>query len=217
MTLRGRIWFVIKLALAFGTPVVLFGLTLYYEYRGLSAHGSISDAYAVGLISIALSLAPLGLMILGLIALIYVRRKSVGVLLLGACFTFTGAALLSTHWREGLRLDAFEAFSARTAPLIQAIEGYSQARGRIPQNLDRLTPEYLSRVPGTGMAAFPELIYHTEVITPEAQTWGLEVTISTSPPARLLYRPAQNYSDLEGAMEQVGDWIFEYQEFNRGP
>lgn len=213
---RDRIWQAVRLALAFGTPIVLFGLTIVYESRSLSASGNLTDAHLVGLISIVLTLVPLGLMIIGLIALIYVRNKSVGALLLGACVTFTVAAFASTESREALRISAFEGFVLRSAPLVQAIHAYEQACGCAPLHLERLTPEYLARLPTTEMGAFPDILYHVEVETLEQTTWGLEVVVSHSPPSRLLYRPHGNYSDLEGAQILVGDWIFEYQEFERG-
>jgi hypothetical protein len=217
MSRSSRLWPGIKLGLAFGIPVVLFAVTIVYETRSLSAHGTLTDAHIVGLISVAMSLVPLGLMVLALIALVYVQNKGVGGLLLGSCLTFTAVAYASTEWRESMRIDAFTAFAARSTALVEAIKGYEQARGRAPLDLARLTPEYLAKLPSTEMGTFKEILYHHEVVTPEQTTWGLEVVISQSPPARLIYRPSDNYSDLEGAQDNVGDWIFEYQEFNRHP
>jgi len=212
---KRTVWLCLQLLLALGTPVLLGVVALYFESHSLQPQGSIVDAHLVGLVSIALSLLPIALMLIGFIALIYVRRRLFGVLLMASCIACVLAAFASTELRNSIRLSAFEQFAARAAPLVKAIEDYQRVRGHLPEKLDRLVPDYLSQVPETGLGAYPEFEYLVIVPDTETPTWGLTVEISGSPPERLLYRASGDYSDIDATKTTVSDWTLESHQIQR--
>lgn len=54
---------------------------------------------------------------------------------------------------------AFARLARRSQPLVEAICEYSAEQGRPPESLQALVPQYLERVPGTGLPAYPQYDY----------------------------------------------------------
>lgn len=199
--------------LAIGPPLVLGLAILLLERMSLAPDGSIGHTHAAGLVSLLVTLLPLVLLLLGFVALVYVKNRMVGFMLMASCIAFTVAASTITDLRQGIRDTAFENLVLRTGPLIAAIHEYERVRGVAPDELDYLVPQYLRSIPATELGAYPEFDYQT-VSDPALvgdNPWMLALPISTSPESSLVYLPRQNYEVLTGVKEPVGNWAYVYQ------
>ena len=64
---------------------------------------------------------------------------------------------LTSNWPA--RRAGLEASATRAKPLIAAIEKYKANEGHAPENLQVLVPQYIVRVPHTGMVSYPDFRY----------------------------------------------------------
>lgn len=121
--------------------------------------------------------------------------------------SFAGGLLLGRAiWR-----DRVERVVARSEPLVVAIHDFTAQRGRPPETLDELSPQYLAAVPMTGIGASPEFRY---VLGEPAQYDGNPWVLLVIPPCHplgfdsLMYFPLHNYPALGygGWIERVGTW-----------
>ena len=106
-----------------------------------------------------------------------------------ALFSITGIQL-----GEMLRMHKFIQFTERSKPLIRAIKTFIRKEYRLPINLEELIPNYLSKMPSTGMAAYPD--YHFKVIEEEEgePRWrGNAWILSVRGPLGIRIDPDSNY------------------------
>ena len=195
-------------------PLVLGMVILVLERMSLGVDGTIGHSHAAGLVSLLVTLLPLVLLLLGFVALVYVKNRLVGFLLMASCVAFVVTASTITDLRQGIRDKAFENLVLRTQPLIQAIHEYERIRGAAPDTLSYLVPQYLRDIPSTGLGAYPEFDYQPvpDPTVVGGNTWMLALPISTSPESSLVYLPGQNYEVLAGVKESVADWAYVYQQ-----
>ena len=120
-----------------------------------------------------------------------------------------GAIRLSAY----LRYRAFEQLSERSAPLIEAIERYSTKYGEPPAKLDQLVPEFLEKVPGTGMRLCPEYYYERLDGQKEAHygnPWRIRLDVGQGflNFDTFIYLPNQNYHNAGYVewVQRIGDW-----------
>jgi hypothetical protein len=128
-----------------------------------------------------------------------------------------GFAMFIAGARLGVKIRhrAFEDLAARSAALVNGIASYEVKYGESPRKLDDLVPEFLAKVPGTGMGAYPEYRF---VSKNEAQSdwdgnpWALYVDCG---PVflnfdRFIYLPLQNYpkDGYGGSLERIGAWAY---------
>ena len=126
---------VIYVLLAIGPPLVLGLAILLLEKMSLAPGGAIGHTHAAGLVSLLVTLLPLVLLLLGFVALVYVKNRMVGFMLMASCIAFTVAASTITDLRQNIRDTAFESLVLRTGPLIEAIHEYERIRGVAPDEL----------------------------------------------------------------------------------
>jgi hypothetical protein len=107
---------------------------------------------------------------------------------------------------------AYSLLGVRSAALLNAIEGYEQAKGVPPSALAELMPAFMPSIPGTGMAAYPDYEYARDAgPCPDGNRWHLLVDAG-----ELLqwdfffYCPRKDYSALGwgGSNEVMGDWAY---------
>jgi hypothetical protein len=123
--------------------------------------------------------------------------------------TFVGFGL-----GDAYRMHAFHRLGERSKPLIAAIQQYEAEHGSPPRDLSELVPQYLPRVPHTGMGGYPdyELVTDEWVEKETGNGWLLNVDT----PSGLinwdvfLYYPNQQYPrrGYGGVLERVGDWAY---------
>jgi hypothetical protein len=112
-----------------------------------------------------------------------------------------------------VQFGALDLFSDRSVGLVEAITAYEHATGAPPAELAALVPEYLSSVPGTGMAIQSEYRYEPKAgPCPVRNTWHLAVHLSEFLSVyRMLYCPNQDYGWVDASRERrmFGRWMYD--------
>ena len=108
-----------------------------------------------------------------------------------------------------------EAMARRSQPLIQAIRAYERDHGSPPDGLDALVPDYLPKVPETGISVYPTYLYNrAEDGAGAGNPWQLRVPTPRRDSFlsfdRMLYLPKQNYelAHLRKPWQKCGDWVY---------
>ena len=98
---------------------------------------------------------------ISLIICIFVKGKARSVLLVICaifCMAFMTNKLSRTiTWK--IRRASLMRISQRGEVIIQAIESYRAKEQKPPESLDVLVPEYIDKIPGTGIRAYPAFEY----------------------------------------------------------
>ena len=130
------------------------------------------------------------------------------VLLFGHVFVWGG----SLHQTQQA---AFLELTQNGAPLIKAINDYTQKHGKSPRKLDALVPEFLPKVPGTGIGKSLEFQYFHDgdesSLRHEKNPWALMVPMKGFLGSwSLVYLPNQNYPAYgdDNPVERIGDWAY---------
>jgi hypothetical protein len=114
---------------------------------------------------------------------------------------------------EYVRDWAFDLFSGRSATVVEAIANHVRMTGMPPATLAELRPDYLTTIPGTGMAQAPEYAYEAEPGPCSFKNkWHLSVLVRDFLSVhRLLYCPEQDTTMVEdaGARTRFGNWLYE--------
>ena len=140
------------------------------------------------------------------------RKTAFAWWLLSACYLplAMGGFILGAR----IRAAAFRDLATRSAPLVAAIHQYAADHQTPPESLDRLVPNYLREIPGTGIMAYPEYRYETGEVAKryEGNPWILRVSTPSGGINfdEFLYFPLQNYPDRGhgGSFERIGDWAY---------
>lgn len=125
-----------------------------------------------------------------------------------ACGLWTGSAVLVMAAYEKAQLRASE----QGEVIVRSLEQFKARQGSYPSALEELVPEFVERVPGTGMIGAPEFQY--EVADESADSGGFELWMERPtggfdfPKPRLFYWPSQKYPDRIGnqRVQLVGRW-----------
>jgi hypothetical protein len=121
-------------------------------------------------------------------------------------------------WRT--REAACKRICQRAEPIIQAIENYRTKEQRPPESLDALVPDYLDKIPGTGIRAYPSFKYsipkahnrwYKDIYEKHKVSYELKVDLY-----RMFawdcffYWPSEDYPDLiyGGGTEIINKWAY---------
>ena len=113
-----------------------------------------------------------------------------------------------------VRMSGFERLASRSVPLVTAIGTYEKEKGHFPIQLSDLVPDYLDKVPKTGMRVYPEYKYYVGEDAKRfyGNPW---VLIIFAPSGAInfdifMYFPLQNYPPAKygGTLERVGAWAY---------
>ncbi len=155
------------------------------------------------------------LFVFGLYALVMLffknQRKSASSALLFSflmCAAFI-AGLMVSH---AIRYEAFRHLAIASRPVTDAIAAFEHKHGHPPDKLERIVPEFLPKIPGTGMSAYPEYDYHCPSSEDKEEAWELSVQC----PQGILnwdvffYWPSKKYPHeiYGGYTERIGDWAY---------
>ncbi len=106
-----------------------------------------------------------------------VWRKRVLVLLAATALLGLAIKVGERCLGEGVRVFYFRAVPVRAEPLIAAIRAYTHDTGTPPDQLEKLVPNYLDRIPGTGLGVYPDFCYFPPDI--RSADWGLLIPVMT--------------------------------------
>jgi len=145
---------------------------------------------------------------LGALTSFLICMASVTSLLIGSI----AGGSISNHVQK----NALTQLAQRSQPLIAAIKSYEQKFGHPPDLLAALVPEFIPKVPNTGIGATPDYQYRslTNSSSYGNNKWVLEVyspgeTLAFS---SFIYLPQQDYSALSygKVIWRIEDWAYWY-------
>lgn len=165
----------------------------------------------LGLLLVSLPLAPF--LLAGLL-LPKARKSSALALLLGyaAIATAYGSMMIG----ERVHLQPYAAMTLRSKPLIAAIQAYVTKYRQPPERLDDLVPEFLDRIPRTGIGASPKYILRrylpdsADYLQNGGNSWVLEVGAGRMfSHSFMVYYPLQNFPPSDrGVLERINGWAY---------
>ena len=205
---------------------VLAGYILYVEHLdSLAFHPieevSTEEARSAGGLAFFLGL-PIGFLILMLLGmpfwlwLLYMCWAQVTALLsiLGIITLLIVPVVVLTITRN-TRLETLRRGVSRVPgnaePIIEALENFRRSNDRYPDSLGELVPTFISEIPQTGLAGYPDFQYDTA--NQDSLFREFELWVDTSKPMnwdKFVYWPESGYPDFlyGGWTEKFGDWVY---------
>ncbi|MBM3493462.1 MAG: hypothetical protein FJX72_03945 [Armatimonadetes bacterium] len=206
--LSPMIWAPVVGLLAAATAIAAACGVEWYVMSPYGDIGAYAVEFAVGLTFVGAVLGTL--LALGLSLVPGLRRVALFAALALGVYAVT--LLIGMRLPARVRMHEFGKLAFRSRPLVFAIQHYEAEHGVPPPSLNALAPKYTSRVPGTGIRAYPKYVYATGELAAlhEGNRWVLEV----STPSGLLnwdrfvYLPNGKYKEYDygGVVERVRDW-----------
>jgi hypothetical protein len=205
--MRGK-WFIIT-PLIFGI-IPLAGIS-FLEWATVAEHGS--DVFSwLKLLLFLPGLAAIPCMAIGIIGASSPRFRTKGVMLALCSLTFITGLYHSSGFGRKIRMSAFHRLAERSRPFVAAIHSYERKYGVPPPSLDALVPEFLSTIPKTGMAAYPEYRFHRPASNYDGNPWAITVFTPSGGINfdQFMYFPLTNYPEVGygGRLERIGDWAY---------
>jgi hypothetical protein len=112
---------------------------------------------------------------------------------------------------DSIRRNGIVTMTKNSKILIEAIKSFEKTKGHPPEKLETITPDFLVKIPGTGIGIFPN--YEYSLHAPEnADTWELRVPCPEGVLNwnLLFYWPSENYPSTiyGGYTERIGSWAY---------
>ncbi len=194
------------------SPLFLFPL---FQYLAVAPTGSITFVWFQPMLALP-ALVGLGSLLVTPFFLFSRRFRHRAIRYLIVSPIMIAAVFIGLRLSDQVRAAAFHSLALRSAPLVQAIRSYESQKGRPPEDITSLVPEFLSTIPETGMAAYPKYIYESGPKAAERYYGNPWVLIVHTPIGFLnwddfLYFPLQNYppANLAGEpYERIADWAY---------
>jgi len=207
-----------RLAAAVSALAGILFIVLQWLSRYSPILAFLNEAYLILFIVLVLALLlvllPLAPFLLSGMLLPKARQSSVLIFLLGyaAIATAYGSMMIG----ERVHFQAFAAMTARSKPLIAAIRAYEAKYRQPPERLDELVPEFLDKIPRTGIGASPNYILRrylpdsADYLQNGGNSWMLEVGAGRLfCHSFMVYYPLQNFprGDM-GVLERINGWAY---------
>lgn len=148
----------------------------------------------------------------GLLMLVPKRTRCRGICLLLAYFIFWVMCSICFRIEDEICIHRFTKLTEQSKPLIGSIKLYEKDHGKPPSILEDLVPDYLDKVPTTGIGASPSYKYKISGDEGEGVYWDnpwelfVDLPLSVWGRDMFIYVPNQNYPDSEH-YERIGDWV----------
>lgn len=189
------------------------GLGVYLEKFALSPNGS----FVTHLLSIHLMMLQLVALLaipFSLIALVMGNKSHITFMILWCCIVYVFISFIILRMTGDVRLNEFQRLAIRSSPLIKAISFYTNDKGHPPEKLDDLVPQYLPRIPTTGIGAYPNYTY--EVVKDDKEWYGNSWVVYIETPRnpfnwdKFIFFPNQNYPKrgFGGYLEKIENWAY---------
>jgi len=183
------------------------------EWFAVSPYGSDVVLFFVSFLMLPLVCAELAVPISLLLAIPNrTRSYAVHLALIASAYSVLGIASLQLS--DYVRMHAFRELAERSAPLVEGIMKFEAERARPPSQLEELVPEYLPKIPTTGMRAYPEYKYLVgkEALQYHGNPWVLIVHTPTGILNwdMFMYFPNGKYPDVGygGWLERIDSWAY---------
>lgn len=194
-----------------GLVIALFLYPSLIEYFGLTAIPGLLALIVIMLSKLALVGVGMLTILAGpaiLLCLFSKTRRKYVLKHLGIWVLVMPTLFVSIWLSSRVRHFCFEQVAIRAKPLIAAIEIYEQKNGHTPSTLKDLVPNYLDKIPSTGLAAYPRFKYNQR--EEEMPMLYVPCSISLLNWDIFFYRPSKVYESNEygGVIERIGDWAY---------
>jgi hypothetical protein len=118
--------------------------------------------------------------------------------LLIVAVAIVAANSISLFFCQRIENSALESLITRSEPLVKAILQFESSNHKPPKALQQLVPQYIGRVPATGIKYWPS--YEYKIFTDKEfvkHRWELRIKCNTTDlsPSYLFYWPTQKYPD----------------------
>jgi hypothetical protein len=208
--------FSLPVALCLIIPMILIPLA---TLEAVSPQGTGFGSFMVGILFVILFLLIMGACFVSAICLIFPSLRLASLISLLICLAsavcFIGGSIAGGSISNHIEKKTLAQLAKRSKPLIFAIKNYEQRFGHPPDSLDTLAPEFIPKVPTTGIGASPD--YRFESLTNNStygkNPWVLCVHSPTGGPLNFddyVYLPLQDYSVLSygDIAWRVGNWAY---------
>ncbi|MBD3245596.1 MAG: hypothetical protein GF333_01115 [Candidatus Omnitrophica bacterium] len=203
---------IVTMLAAGGIALVVNGIELFLKWYALSPRGSMALQQASVFFVLPFVAAVLLVPAAAVLAL-FPRPRRFAVSMLLASILFVGITL-AVRAAVDVRARRFRALAERSEPLVEAIRQYTADKGEPPDNLEALVPQYIEKIPGTDMGAYPE--YRYERADSSRQWHGNPWVLYVETPLGILnwdiflYYPEQNYPEYAfgGSIERMRKWAY---------
>lgn len=191
--------------------LVVCGIDILTSYLAVSEYGTrgmMDGSFVLEMISIFLAIY---LILISLIGIIFKQIRIISSLILIASFIF-----IPLTW-TGLRLGtkayiyAFKRVAIQSRPLISAIQSYDKKYGHPPEKLQDLVPEFMNKIPRTGIADNPNYEYRVlSYGVNEVDHWKLSIKPPRNDYDIFFYYPSEQYyiKDITGRNKKIEGWAY---------
>jgi len=186
------------------SPLLPMWLAMFFTMIVVSA----GIVFTIAILSFGFSL------VLLLISLLFRWEKRQAAILFVLSASYLLVAVPGFMASQSIYRWGFVNVALRGAPLVSAIRAYEAKYGHPPEGLNNLVPEFIDKIPGTGMSVSPEYEYRSgqAAAAYDENPWILSVR----PPFRgvgfdqFFYFPGQNYPQqgYGGWLEPIRDWAY---------
>lgn len=188
------------------------GYDILANYLAVSKYGDEKYLWYSMLLVIP-ALAFLLLIPISLVSLLFKRIRKIAFIVLIASILYLIIGFYCGRIGGRVRIYEFKQFAIRSKPLISAIYIYEKKYGHPPEKLENLVPEFLDKIPETGMKAYPK--YEYQIISQDtaiADRWKIRISTPTVGIGfdEFIYYPSKDYpeKDSSGWYERVEDWAY---------
>ena len=175
--------------------------------------------FGIGIFFILSLLLIAGVFFISAVCLIFRPLRLIALISLMIClasgFSFIVGLFAGGSISKHIQMNALAQLAEHSKPLIAAIKNYDRKLGHPPNSLDELVPEFIPKVPTTGIGVSPN--YEFESLT-NSSTYGKNpwVLYINHPTGHLMsfdsfiYLPLQDYSVLSygHVVWRIGDWAY---------
>ena len=192
---------------------IIMSIYLWSQWLLVTANGSYLNFglfCLMGMVALGAILLILG----GLLLLISNKTRCAGVCILISCVLYLLTCYASLRIGHKVYMYGFVRLAERSKPLIESIIKYEKDHRCPPDTLDNLVPDYLDKIPSTGMGESSEYEYKKlSKDTIKDMYWNNEWQVTVEPPFQglgwdnFIYVPKQNYPD-HSYLERIGDWVY---------
>lgn len=196
--------------------LLLNGSFIFSHYLTISENGLgiVSDMilWFAGLGLLLFRLSSYIIIVISIIGLIFSKTRVISIIVLPLFVINVLIFPVTVNIGFTIRMNAFHKLAKRSKPLIEAVKNYENKYGNPPENLEKLVPEFLERVPKTGMSAYPNYRYKTDPKVCYNNPWV--ITVFCPLPGinfdEFMYFPNQNYQNMTTSpfLERVDDWAY---------
>jgi len=106
--------------------------------------------------------------------------------------------------------DRLATIPSKATPIVIALEKYREQEKSYPREIENLVPQYLEKLPATGIAGAPEFFYEEYPSKKDFYELFVPIPEGLGGWDVFLYQPDENYDELKKSayVEKFGDWAF---------